>query len=104
MLCDNCHKNEATVLFSETINGYHTEHHLCQKCASESEATSFGYHSSFLGQEFSLGNLLSTVLGLSNGYTGAKPHVDSTLHCDNCGMTYNEFLKKGKFGCRQEAN
>ncbi|NLJ90291.1 MAG: hypothetical protein GX323_05260 [Clostridiales bacterium] len=99
MLCDNCHKNEATVYYTETINGYHTEQHLCQECASKLGAASFGMYSPFKDQEFSLGNLLSTVLGYHNVYAGANHYGNEDLSCDKCGMTYKEFLKKGKFGC-----
>ncbi len=99
MLCDNCHKNEATIYYTETINGYHTEQHLCKECANESGAATLGKFSPFTDKEFSLGSLLSTVLGYHNNYTGENYYVANDLHCDKCGMTYKEFLKKGKFGC-----
>lgn len=99
MLCDNCHKNEATVYYTETINGYHTEQHLCQECANKLGAATFGMYSPFKDQEFSLGNLLSTILGYHNGYAGAKHYEANETSCDKCGLTFKDFLKKGKFGC-----
>lgn len=99
MLCENCNKNEATIYYTQTINGNHTEQHLCDECASQLGVTSFSNQSSFMNQDSTLGSLLSTILGFPSGYTGTKPSTKTTLKCDNCGMTYEEFLQRGKFGC-----
>lgn len=29
----------------------------------------------------------------------AKLYTSNALKCTNCGMTYDEFVDKGKFGC-----
>ncbi len=35
MKCENCGKREANVYYSYTINGKHTEKHLCDECAAK---------------------------------------------------------------------
>lgn len=99
MLCENCHKNEATVSYSEIINGQHSEQHLCQECASSAGIVSFSSYSPFLNHDSSISSLLSTILGFPNNQTETKPYTKSDLVCDNCKMTYQEFLKTGRFGC-----
>lgn len=99
MLCENCNKNEATVYYTEIVNGNYSEKHLCQECSSGAGITSFGSHSIFMNQESPLSSLLSTILGFSNDYTETKPQTQKDVVCETCGMTYQEFLKTGKFGC-----
>ena len=35
MLCEKCHKREATVHTVQVINGEKTEHYYCEHCANE---------------------------------------------------------------------
>ena len=35
MLCENCKQREATVRYSENINGVRKEMHLCEECSRE---------------------------------------------------------------------
>lgn len=41
MLCTKCGKNEATVYFSQNVNGNKTEYNLCPLCAKEMDISSF---------------------------------------------------------------
>ena len=34
MICDHCHKNEATIHMTNIVNNQKTEQHLCGTCAS----------------------------------------------------------------------
>lgn len=100
MLCDKCKKNEAKVYYTEIVNGEKTEQHLCEDCATE--YTSFQIGNSFMNQDLTLGSLLSTILGnyYNNENNGTKPtHKEPS--CARCGLTYQEFLKIGRFGCSE---
>lgn len=33
MLCERCHKNQATAVLTQTLNGRTTTEHLCAECA-----------------------------------------------------------------------
>lgn len=102
MMCDRCKKNEASIYYTEIINGEKKEQHICEECAME--YSSFQMSSPFLDQEFTLGSLLSTILGnysnLSNSVHGTE-NSEGELRCDGCGMKYSEFLKLGRFGCHK---
>ena len=96
MLCSICHKNEAVICYTEIINGIKKEQYLCPECAAQ--YTAFDSDTSGLTPGNLLAGLLSSVLG----QTGVALDDDvkkTNLVCPNCGMTYNEFLKYGKFGC-----
>lgn len=98
MLCDRCHKREATIYYTEVINGEKKEQHLCAECASE--LTNFQLDSPLNGKEMNIGSLLSSIL--SSYYPGNKEKeltkTDSNI-CSVCGMTYDLFMQEGKLGC-----
>ncbi|WP_059048849.1 UvrB/UvrC motif-containing protein [Paenibacillus senegalimassiliensis] len=96
MQCQECGKRPATLHFTKIVNGEKTEFHICENCAREKgeliPGTSGG---------FSIHNLLSGFLDLSPGnkgqISGNKP--PEHLRCEECGMTYSQFSKIGRFGC-----
>ena len=45
MLCDRCHTREATVHYTQIVNGRRTEEHLCPECAAQSRVMSGGMDS-----------------------------------------------------------
>ena len=90
MLCDICGKNEATVHLTEIINGKVTELHLCEECAREKGAQ--------MEQHFGITDLLAGLADLSSGM---EIKEDVGLKCSNCGMSYQDFKKIGRFGCSQ---
>lgn len=90
MTCDICHKNEATVHLTEIVNDKVTKLHLCENCAKEKGAE--------MEEHFGLGDLLA---GLSDLGSTLEPQVLQTVKCGNCGFTYNDFKKVGRFGCSE---
>ncbi len=90
MLCDICHKNEASVHLTEIIDNQITELHLCEECARQKGAQ--------MEQHFGLADLLAGLADLGQqfevmGKTGAK--------CPNCGLGYQDFRRIGRLGCSQ---
>ncbi len=90
MLCDICHKNDATVHLTEIIDNQITELHLCEECARQKGAQ--------MEQHFGLADLLAGLADLGQqfevaGKTGAK--------CPNCGLTYQDFRRIGRLGCSE---
>ncbi len=98
MLCDRCQKRDAKILYTEIINGVKKEQHLCEECATD--YTSFQMEKPLINGELTLGNLLSTLL---DNYTTADKkrsgEVLPSLTCESCGLTYEEFIQQGRFGC-----
>lgn len=91
MLCEHCKMREATVKYVEVVNGVKTEHNLCAQCASRLDIGQY-----FEG-EFSLGKLLSGLLGMQD--TEKSSERFAGVVCPSCHTTYEEFVKDSQFGC-----
>ncbi|MFD0716800.1 UvrB/UvrC motif-containing protein [Paenibacillus sp. GCM10027626] len=95
MLCQECGKRTATLHFTKIINGDKTEFHFCESCAREKGEGIPG-----TANGFSIHSLLSGLLDFdpanNSGTFGSKPQ---TLRCEECGLTYAQFSKMGRFGC-----
>lgn len=95
MKCSNCKQNEATVKFLQIINGEKTELFLCENCAEEIGIDNIDFNipmdfSSFISEffdNFGEQELLSAL-------TESKHEK-----CNNCGLSYDKFVKTGKLGC-----
>lgn len=93
MKCDNCGKDNANFKYTQIINGVKKEITLCDKCSKEMGIDQIDFNmpisfSSFLDDFF------------MDNDTFLPSFVDNNiLKCDNCQMTFEEFLNQGKFGC-----
>jgi len=88
MLCDVCGKNSATVHLTEIVDDQMSELHLCEECARKK--------SSQMEQQFGLSDLLA---GLADFEKPSEEKDAVSLKCPNCGLTYRDFKKVGRFGC-----
>lgn len=69
MLCEKCRIREANIKYTEVIGGTKTEHNLCSQCAQEMD---FGQYSAIFEGDFTLGKLLSGLLGLQTASARAQ--------------------------------
>lgn len=77
MLCEKCGKNNATVMYTQIVNGQKSTLNICSQCASgESIFDNFGSLLNF----------------------GVRPSSQNTV-CPVCNMTLSEFSRKGRAGC-----
>ncbi len=88
MLCDICAKNPATVHLTEIVDDQMSELHLCEECARKK--------SSQMESQFGLSDFLA---GLADFDKPADEKENAALKCLNCGLTYKDFKKVGRFGC-----
>ena len=92
MLCQNCGKNEANIRYTQIINGVKKEIALCSNCARKLGVDDLELpinFNSFLGDFF-------------NDYAETEflPMLQTNeVKCKTCGMTYNDFINTGVFGC-----
>ncbi len=86
MLCDICHKNQATLHLTEVVEGKTVETHLCQACAQAKAEE--------LNKQLDIADFLG---GLAEGMVKDE---QENLVCPNCGLTYKNFQKKGRLGCQ----
>ena len=98
MLCENCHQNEASIHYTEIINGVKREHYLCMECARKLNFSGLGDMSD---TEFPFVRLLTGLLSAGGG--GKELEDSPMMHvcCPGCGMSFDEFTMVGKFGCAE---
>lgn len=84
MLCEKCHKNNATIKIVKNINGNITEQYLCQSCANSQE---LGFH------DFTKDNPFNSLFNIFS------PAITSDYLCPECNTSYKEFKQTGKLGC-----
>lgn len=95
MLCDNCKKREANVMYSENINGAKKELHLCEEC---SEKLGIGK------MDFDISKDLSNLFGnFMEGFATPEfmplfEHMKD-IQCEQCGFTFDDIVETGKLGC-----
>lgn len=94
MKCQKCNKREATTHMTKIVNGYKEELHLCSKCAQNS----FEYNE--LKTDFGIGGFLSGMFssGKTQPTVGNGNEFEADI-CPTCGLSYSDFLQKGKLGC-----
>lgn len=85
MLCERCHRNTATTILTQTINGHASMEHLCAECAYQS-----GFTGLFNGFPFS-----QIFSGMNRAARG------STKRCPKCGASLQEIVNSGHMGCAE---
>jgi len=94
MLCQECGKRPSTLHFTKIVNGEKTEFHICELCAREKGEMIPG-----ASNGFSIHNLLSGLMDFGPAANTGLGMGTKTLRCEQCGLTYTQFGKSGKFGC-----
>lgn len=103
MICDECKKNEATIHLTNILNGKKTERHLCGDCAGKHNIQNFGV-TEFPGFMNMGGSMFDNDFFTNDFFTNAI-YPEGVLqrrheqHCPQCGMTFDEFNRNGRFGC-----
>lgn len=97
MLCQKCNKNEANVRYTEIINGEKKEMMLCEECSHKLGLENISFNMPIDFSSF-FGGLLEDEEYNSEEFMPLFQTVKE-LKCDNCNMTYDEFINQGKFGC-----
>ena len=97
MLCDNCGKNEATIKLTQVINGKKLEMMICEGCGKKMGITEINFE-----MPINLSNFLGDFISQQeNEEIMPFDTPNTTLKCNKCNMTYEEFLNTGKFGCEE---
>ena len=93
MLCQNCGKHDATVRYTQIINGVKSEIKLCENCANK-----LGVGALQFNMPMNFADFLSDFF---NDYeTSLLPSfVKQATKCGTCGENYQEFVQTGLLGC-----
>lgn len=99
MLCQKCNKNEANVKYTEIINGEKKEMMLCEECSHKLGLDNISFNMPIDFSSF-FGGLLEEDDYNAPEFMPLFQNIKE-LKCDNCNMTYDEFINQGKFGCEK---
>ena len=105
MLCQNCKQKKATYHSLKNINGNVTEQYLCNDCRrllhDSMGMNEFPQNIANISNIGIVGSLdgFADFFGMLSGMVENKPQ--STLTCNNCGTTFDEFKKSLYVGCQQ---
>ncbi|HLR79814.1 MAG TPA: UvrB/UvrC motif-containing protein [Bacillota bacterium] len=96
MKCQECHKREATLHFTQVIHGNKLEVHVCEVCAKKK-----GYMSS-PEEAYTLHDLLTGLFNIDSPKVHnqeASLNQVKGVRCPKCDLSFAEFKRIGKFGC-----
>ncbi|MCD6459941.1 UvrB/UvrC motif-containing protein [bacterium] len=88
MKCDKCHKNEATIHYTEIVHNQMIKMNLCEQCAKNK---GIGVQS-----PFSISDLLSGLAQID-----AQESMFEEPVCKCCGLEFSGFRKTGTLGCSE---
>ncbi|OAT85293.1 UvrB/UvrC motif-containing protein [Desulfotomaculum copahuensis] len=96
MECERCHQRPAVIFLTEITNGQKRTMRLCEQCAREIQAESFG----FLPQ-IDLHNFLAGLLHneFNPPASGPAEPPAAGARCEACGLTEAQFARQGLLGC-----
>lgn len=96
MLCDECQKEPACVHITKIINQQKIEKHLCEQCARKSGEIIGKGISNIFNSKFSVHDFLKEMFDYT--LPDNAQQVQEPV-CSECGLSYSEFSRSGKFGC-----
>ena len=85
MKCQSCGKREATVRYTENINGKKQEMYFCMECAKKLGFANFS-------------DLFSPLFSSIPDYFGDIGQKE-TIKCPKCNYTFEDYTNTGMFGC-----
>ena len=91
MKCQICSKNDANIVFTQIINNEKIIMQICTDCAKDK-----GITVEILNEPPQIVPLAGIMKGILEK-EGAETIPDLT--CSECGLTFAEFKKSGRFGC-----
>ena len=93
MLCDDCHRNEACIHFTQISPEGKIDKNLCEECAARYQ----NFMPSPDARNFTVNDFLKGLFRQPAEQKEEK--TDGGQVCPNCGMTYQDFAHTGKIGC-----
>lgn len=94
MLCDICHKKQASIHVTEIINGEVKELHICDTCARAKGMIKSS-------KNFGLADFLAGLTDFGIASKDAGELEDFDLKCPACGLSFEDFKRIGRLGCAE---
>jgi protein arginine kinase activator len=91
MLCESCGERNATVKYTQMIDGELSRFRLCEKCAAEKGAAA------------SIAPIADSLMSILMGLLDEGGELESSeaegQTCAACGLSYAQFRRDGLLGC-----
>jgi protein arginine kinase activator len=97
MLCEKCGKKEATVYYSENINGKEKKFNLCADCAAEMEKSGELKVAPHLIGDSPFGSLFGGLM-MPGMLSGSRKAAEQKK-CPLCGASFRALAAEGMVGC-----
>ena len=95
MKCENCGKNNANVKYTQIINGEKKQMFLCEECSEK-----LGINDIHFNMPINFTSFLTDFFDDMSNVSFMPTLGDvETLKCSKCGLSWDDFLHTGKFGC-----
>jgi protein arginine kinase activator len=102
VICEHCKQRHATVNVTQVQNGQKFERHYCEVCAAQFHPFQFDKQDDSVSLSQLLSNLFNlSATPISTNHSIYNEQLNTVEDCVNCGCSYHQFLKQGKFGCAQ---
>lgn len=98
MLCEECHKREAVVKFTQVIGNEKKTLNLCRECSEEQ-----GFGNPLVDISKVFGKIIIAILSehLTSKTDQKVREEDKKQVCSGCGLSWADFKTTGRLGCSQ---
>jgi len=100
MKCSKCKEKKALIQITIEVNEETKVYYICRDCAE-----AMGFASPLESASFPLDEILANLQDLSPATPADEDETVLTvemkpgLKCDNCGLTFDDFMRIGRCGC-----
>ena len=100
MKCSKCNEKHAVIQLTIEVSEETKIYYICRDCAKK-----MGFVSPLESAKFPLDEILADIQNLPPGTPAVEEETSLTvkmkpgLSCDNCGLTFDEFMRIGRCGC-----
>lgn len=94
MKCENCGNNDANVKYTQIINGEKKQMFLCEECSEK-----LGINDIHFNMPISFTSFLEDFFNDMSEVNLMPSIGNQNLECKTCGLTWDDFLHTGRFGC-----
>lgn len=99
MLCQRCHKNEASIHVVKMVNGNKSDSWICEECAKELSKNPLEAINLDNKKEPSIESIIGSFMGMLDDKTNPNNIDKIDVVCKKCGTTLSKFKITGTVGC-----
>lgn len=91
MICQKCKVREAAVTITKSIHNMQITMHLCPECSKNFSP----------GVQKQISGVNNILMSMMDSVDMLETESENIRSCERCGMTFEDFRKKGTVGCEE---